>query len=519
LTQHIAYAPESQQVLARGVERLNRLLCLTLGPAQGRVAVTGASAAELLDDASQVSKQVLSFGNSLEDIGHQCLRSALAGLYERTQDGLATCSVLTAAILKQTAPLLAFGHHPASLQRDLRVAHERAREMLRQRAWVIDTPDEIAAVLRTANTQPAVAEIAAEIVDAIGADGALLVEETRQIGLAHEYIRGGRWSTGIASPALLGGEPHQATIREPSILITDHPVTVMTDAVAVLEAASGARSVLLIAPSFSDDVVALLLANRNEGGFESILAVKAPRSVHSGAGQLEDIAVMTGGRFIPIEHAGGLRAVSPADFGRAERVWASRSAFGIVGGSGAPAAMHQRASELRAQARGESDPPRKAHLSARAGNLTGLSALVRIGTGSRGGPTVRHVERAAAIARSALASGVVAGGGTALALVGQTIACEFRGNTHEAGATALARALAAPMTTIVGQTGREPGALLDRLSPNGDAFDIQKGCWVNARDAGLADPLATMEGALDVAVSTACSILSTEVLIGRRAAR
>jgi chaperonin GroEL len=506
-------------MLARGVERLNRLLALTLGPAQGRVAVAGASAAELLDDASAVSKQVLSLGNSLEDIGHQCLRSALTGLYERTQDGIATCSVLTAAILKQAAPLLAFGHHPAALQRDLQVVHERARELLRRLAWTIDTPDEIAGVLRTANLPPELAAIVAEIVDAIGTGGTLLVEETRQIGLAHEYIRGGRWSSGVASPGFLGGEPHQVTIREPSILITDHSLVTVEDAVAVLEAAAGARSLLLIAPSFSDAVVGLLLANRETGRFESILAVKAPHSVHSGAGQLEDIAVMTGGRFIPVELAGGLRTLSPGDFGRAERAWASRSAFGVVGGCGTPRMMQQRASELRTRARSESDPPRKAHLSARAGNLTGLSALVRVGTGARGGPTVRQVERAAAIARAALDSGVVAGGGAALALVGQSLACEFRGNEHEAGAMALARALAAPMTAIVAQTGREPGALLHHLAANGDAFDVRAGGWVNARDAGLADPLATIEGALDVAVSTARSILSTDVLIGRHAAR
>lgn len=519
MRQRIAYAPESQQALTQGVKQLNRLLSLTLGPTQGRVAIYGASAAELLDDASLLSKQVLSLGDSLENVGHQCLRGALAELYERTRDGIATCSVLTEAILRHTAPLLAFGHHPASLQRAIRAAHGCASDLLRQRAWTIDLPEEIAGVLRTANMPPLVAETVAEIVDAIGPDGALIVEETRQIGMAREYIRGGRWSSGIASPSLLGHEPHQVMIREPWMLITDHPITATPDAVAILEAASHARSLLLIAPKFSDEVMALLLANRDKGQLESILAVKAPHSIHSGAQQLEDIAVMTGGRFLPVEIPGALRAISPGDFGRSERAWASRSAFGIIGGAGAPDLMQQRASELRARARSESDPPRKAHLTSRAGNLTGVSALVRVGAGARGGPTVRQVERAAAIARAALSSGVVEGGGTALALVGQSIASEFRGSEHEIGAAALSRALSAPMAAIIGQTGREPGLLLDDLSPNGKAFDVQTKSWVSARDAGLADALATVEGALDVAVSTALSILSTDVLIGRQAGR
>jgi chaperonin GroEL len=506
-------------LLTRGVERLNRLLSLTLGPTRGRVVVTGASAAELLDDAAQLNKQALSFGDSLEDVGHQCLRSALDRLYEQTKDGIATCAVLTHAILKQTTPLLAFGHHPVPLQRDIRLAQESARDCLRRRSWTIDAPDEIAGVIRTANLPSELAEIVAEIVDAIGADGALLVEETRQTGLAREYIRGGRWGSGVASPSFLDRESTQVTVREPLILVTDHSVTAVEEAVAVLEAASGSRSLLLIAPGFSDAAVAVLLANRDKGGFESVVAVKAPQSVHSGSQQLDDIALMTGGRYLPREHASALRLVSRGDLGRAERAWASRSAFGIIGGAGESGAMRQRAADLRARARGESDPVRKAHFSARAGNLTGLSALVRVGPGVRGGPTTRQVERAAAIARAALGSGVVEGGGAALARAGQFVARGFCGSEHEVGATALASALAAPMATIIRQTGREPGPLLNCLSANGDVFDVRAGRWVNARDTGLADPLAVVEGALEVAVSTALMVLSTDVLVGRRAGR
>ncbi len=428
-------------------------------------------------------------------------------------------AVLTHAILKQTAPLLAFGHHPVSLQRDIRLAHKVASDCLRRQAWTIGEPDEIAAVIRTANLPSEVAEIVAEIVDTIGADGALIVEETRLPGIAHEYIRGGRWSSGVASPGFLGQEPNQIIVREPSILVTDHPVENASDAVAILEAGSGSRSLLLIAPRFSDDVVALLLANRDKGGFESIVAVKAPHSVHSGTQQLDDIALMTGGRFLPREVQGALRSVTRGDLGRTERAWASRSAFGIVGGAGDARALRQRSAEVRAQARGERDPARKSHLNTRSGNLTGLSALIRVGTGARDGPTDRQVERAATIARMAFESGVVAGGGAALARAGRFVAREFCGGEHEVGAKALARALAAPMETIIANTGRAPGMLLDDLPAHGDVFDVRTGRWVSPRTTGIADPLAVVEGALEVAVSTALMVLSTDVLIGRSAER
>lgn len=517
--QLIAYSPESQLILARGIERLNRLLSLTLGPERGRIAVNGISAAELLDDAALLSKRALSFSDSLEDVGHQCLRDALEGLYERTKDGLATCSVLTNAILKQTAPLIAFGHHPVTVQRDIRRAHAVARAWLRESAWTIDDPTEIAAVIRTANLPADVAEIVGEIVDAIGADGAIVVEETRQAGIASEYIRGGRWTSGVASPSFLGQEPTQVIVRNPSILVTDLPVESAPDAVAVLEAASGSRSLLLIAPRFSDEAVAVLLANRDKGGFESVVAVKAPHSVISGTQQLDDIALMTGGRFLPREDEGALRSVSRGDLGRAERAWVSRSAFGIIGGAGDARAMRQRAADLRTQARDERDSVRKAHVSARAGNLTGLSALVRVGTRVTGGPTTRQIERAAAIAGMAIRSGVVAGGGAALARAGRVVAQECCGSDYETGAMALAKALAAPMETIIAQAGREPGLLLNSLPASGDVYEVRTGSWVSARETGLADPLAVVDGALDVAVSTALMVLSTDVLIGKRAGR
>jgi chaperonin GroEL len=520
LAQHIAYAPESQLLLGRGIERLNRLLSLTLGPTQCRVAMSGASSAiDLLDDASQLCKQVLSFGDSLEDVGYQCLRNALNELNDRTDDGIATCSVLTHAILKETVPLLAFGHHPVLLQRGIRHWHAAARDWLQQRAWTIDDPGDIAAVLRTANMSSQVAELIAEIVDAIGVDGTIVVEETQQLGIANEYVRGGRWNKGVAAPGFLDPNPNQVTIREPSILVTDQPIVAVQDAVAILEAASGSRSLLMIAPSFSDNVVALLLANRDTSGFESILAVKAPDSVHSGSQQLEDIALLAGGRFLPREEAGALRSVSSGDLGRADRAWASRSAFGIIGGAGEPQAVQRRAAALRAFARNESDPVRKAHFNTRAGNLTGLSALVRIGTGMRSGPTKRQIERATAIARSALESGVLEGGGLALARAGQFVTRECRGSEHEVSGMVLARALAAPMTTIVEQSGREAGSLLHCLPTNDDVFDVRTGAWVDPRESGLVDPLAVIEGALDVATSTALMVLSTDVLIGRHARR
>jgi chaperonin GroEL len=509
----VLYAPESQRALIGGVTHLADLLRLTLGPCTPRIAVANGSI-DLLDDSALLSKQLLTTGSREANAGHQMLRSALIGLDEWVSDGVATCAVLTAALLAEAQPLLAAGYHPVEISRGIRAAHEWVARDLTEQAWEIDTPREIAGVLRAANLPDNVAGMLAEIVDTVGADGSVVIEETRKTGIEHEYVRGGRWNTGLASPLLMPEGEIRVIAHAPRVLVT---AALLTDAAAVtglldLLMKQNATSALLIAPEFSAEVIALLRANTPHP-FLHLLAVTAPTSVRSGTAVLEDLALLCGARFIPAEDG---NRVSASDFGGAGQAWATRSAFGVLNGNGDPQQLQERVRALRARAQEERDAGMRAHLLERAGTLSGVSALVRVGipngAGKKLGGSPRSLERGLETARHALRSGVVPGGGCALAC------SALRLPTDDVGARVIARALSAPLRAILRNAGVMDHRVMGELGEQGagDVYDARARGWGDARVLGLADPLHTVRSALDAAISTASLVLSTDTLVLER---
>lgn len=506
----VLYAPDAQWALIGGAARLADLLRLTLGPGTPRIAVANGSV-DLLDDSALLSKHLLNTSSREMNAGHQMLRSALIELDERVSDGVATCAVLIAALLAEAQPLLAAGYHPVELSLGIRAAHDWVVADLAEQARPIDTPDEIAGVLRSANLSREIAEMLAEILDTVGADGSVVIEETRRFGIEHEYVRGGRWNSGLASPLLLADGAIRAIAHLPRVLVT---AASLTDAAAVaamldLLTKQNTTSALLIAPEFSPEVIALLRSNMPHP-FLHLLAVTAPTSVRSGTSVLEEIALLCGARFIPREDGGRITA---SDFGAAGQAWATRSAFGVLNGQGDPQQLQDRVRALRFRAREERDTGHRSHLLERAGALSGLSALVRVGipggAGNRLSGSPRSLERGLETARHALRSGVVSGGGVALARSARRLPDD------NVGARVVARALDAPLRAILRNNGIEEHRVLGELAerPDGQAYDAREHRWIDARQSGIVDPLHMVRSALDVAISTALLVLSTDTIV------
>lgn len=517
--------PLTQQFLTEGISKLTKVLRLTLGPNANRIAVAGTDgrqSPELLADAATLSQRVLQLADPFEDMGNQMLRRALADLSERTGDGAAGCSVLTDAMLRRAAPLLAAGHHPSAIVEGLRTALDWVITDLAQRVWPIDSLEEIGAVVRTATNNVRLASMISEILDTIGPDGSLVVEETRHVGMAHEYVHGARWNTGQASPSLMTENETQTAANSPYILVSATPLTSLDQVIPLLELVAGtsSRSLMLIAPAYSDKVIGLLVANRQQHTLSSIIAVKSPQSIHYGAQILADIAVMVGSRLITKEESYAWRSIKVTDLGQAQRAWASRSAFGIIGGAGDREMVGHRIRAIKSQAKSEADALKRSRLSERAGNLTGLSAIVRVEVPARGRRTsvTREVENTAAIARQAMLGGVVVGGGAALAHSANGLRDQFVGSRFELGSMVLSYALCEPMKVILENAGLNPGPIVNRAQTqsNAQAFDVLTGTWVMCSESGPIDSWPVVKASLEVAVSTAVMVLSTNVLVSKK---
>jgi chaperonin GroEL len=361
-----------------------------------------------------------------------------------------------------------------------------------------------------------------EVIDAAGTDGAILVEDAQTTRTTHEYLDGLRWNEGYLSSFLLREhETDSCRLLNPRVLITDYPLARAEDLVPVLEECVGAgeRSLFIVAPEIGDSAVGLLVVNRARGVLDHAMAVRAP-SVGVQRGRiLEDLAVTTGGRCISQARGDHLSDVTLDDLGRARQAWATRGAFGILGGAGSRPRIRERIAEVRAELAqiSKADVFATSKVQERIGKLAGTSVIVRVGAPTAAAQTELKVRVEAAIrsARAALAHGVVPGGGAALMWCIPALDSMEADADERVGVQALANALAEPMRAIARNAGFEAEPIVCRARGGQQVFDVLERSWVDPWDRGLTDPLEVVRTALQVSVSSAAVALSTEVLIHR----
>jgi chaperonin GroEL len=529
----ILYGTAARAALLRGADQMAGLIGPTLGPVPRTVAVApilGNEPPEVLDTAATIARRTIELADPFENPGAMLIRDLVLRVTDDAGDGGATTAVLTQALLHDGGRLLAGGINVVRLCRGLRRGLGIALAALDAQVVKIDHPDEIARVARHGVVNDQVAEMIGEILDTVGADGIVLVEDAHGTETTHQYVDGVRWESGYLSSHLLPAGEATARVVEPRILLTDLPIERPEQIVPALEAcvAAGAPRLVVIAPEVKDAVIATLLANRQREVLTAALAIGAPSIGYQRTGILGDLAALTGGRFIQSETGGRLERVTAADLGSARQVWASRQAFGVIGGHGSREAVRTRLTDVRAELKaGEDDRYTRNTIRERIAKLTGTGAMIRVGA-----PTERsrdllkqQIEATLTSTRLALEAGVVPGGGGALLACAEAIEREARRDARSAGRddegaglALLARALAAPAMTIARNAGYDGRAIVHqrRAQEAGSAFDVLKGAWVDAESSGLMDAVGVTRTVLEAAVSTAATALTVEVLIRRR---
>lgn len=522
----ILYGDSARAALGRGIDRMAALVAPTLGPAARCVAIDSltSSTPEVLDSGGTIARRTIQLPDPFEDMGAMLLRDLLRDVLERNGDGTATTAVLTRALIGALQRLTLHGASLPALEHGLTCALQATQQALRGQARPITGAAAIASVASAVVPDAAVARLIGEVFEATGPDGAVVVESGEAVETTSEYIEGARWDSGLVSAdAFLA--PGEAALRllEPCLLLCDSPLADPLALAPVLEAclAAGRPRLFVVAPEVRESVVALLVTNRQRGVLESAAAVSAPSTGDQRTAILHDLAVISGGRVVQAA-GGGLASFSAADLGHARQAWATRGAFGILGGRGGRGAIRQRVAEARADLhRAGDDQHLRRMTQQRIGRLLGLGAVVRVGAASdleREALRLR-TESAVAAARLALAEGVVAGGGTALVACARSVRCLPLTGDEALAAAALAEALEAPMWTILRNAGyQEPGRLLEEARTRGAAttFDVLRSEWVDAFEVGLLDPLVVPRTAVEVAVSAAGTAMKTDALVRRR---
>ena len=507
--------------LLRGIERMTRLLRPTLGPLPRTVAVSPfirTQPPEILDSGATIARRTVQIPDRFVDMGAMMVRHMVWRVFEQVGDGTATAAVLACALMRSGMRYTRSGGNPIEVNRGMRHGLEILRGALREAAQPIDTPAEIAGVVRGMVGSGQVADMIGQAVEAVGVDGTILVEESRAATTTLSYAEGMRWNSGYVSPYFARGETSIVRLTNPRIFVTDYSLDRADQLVPVLEACvkAGEKSLLVVAPEIRDAAVALLLANRDRGVLDAVVAVKGPAT----GDELEDIAVACGGRSILQQTHFSIRDVTCAEFGTARQAWATRTEFGIVGGFGDRRLVRQRIAAARAEMNIADDDASRRSIQSRIGKLAGVTATIHVGAASPAEQegVKSRVESAVRAARLALRSGVVSGGGLALVNCMPLLASLDACGEAAIGVKLLEAALVEPMRTILANAGVEPERIIceARRRNGSEVFDVIRREWTDPWKTGLLDPVEVVLAALECSVSLATTALTADVLVHRK---
>jgi chaperonin GroEL len=398
-------------------------------------------------------------------------------------------------------------------------------QRIREMAVSIDSHDEIASVAAISAQDPAIGNLIAEVMDKVGKDGVITVEESKGLEFETEYVDGMQFDRGYISPYFVtDADTMEAVIEDAYLLIHDKKISSAQDIVPILEKLiqTGKRNLVIIAEDVDGEALATLVLNKLRGMINA-LAVKAPGFGDRRKAMLQDIAVLTGGQVITEEMGRKLESIQISDLGRAAKIVSSKDDTTIVDGHGDPAQIKGRTEQIRVEIERSTSDYDREKLQERLAKLAGGVAIIRVGAATEVELKEKkhRVEDALSATRAAVEEGIVPGGGVALINALPALdSVEVAAGDRQTGVNILRRALEAPMRKIAENAGQNGAVIIQNVrraqEEAGDkniGYDVLSGEYVNMIKAGIIDPAKVTRGALENAASIASMILTTEALI------
>ncbi len=527
-TPGVVFQPRTYQGMKGGIDKLVAAIRPTLGPVHRFVVNEKESKVgrpEFLDDGAVIARRIIQLPDRDEDMGAMYLRHVLWTLHDSAGDGTATATVIFHAIYKEGLLYIASGGNALRLRECLEKAVPTILDELGGMTFMLEGKENLARLAETICYDPELSRMLGEIFDIVGEFGRLEIEAGQGCTLEREYFEGMYWPGPIFSRQMIP-DPlvGRAQLENASILMSDLEVTDPRTMLQILETAANAniKTLLLVAKSISESALSLLLMKRNQEKIR-VVAVKAPGASEDDQREgLEDLAKLAGGR--PFLQAAGdtLQSLRAADFGFARRAWADNHYFGISGGKGDRRQLRQHIAALRTAFARNGDFQQRKRLQERIGKLLGGSAVLSIGDPSPFAAQMRRelAERTAEAMRGAMRMGVLPGGEVSLLACKPLLLQKYHQavDTDERAAfRILAKAVEAPIRTLLQNAGYEPIEVLAQLAPSGRGwgFDVVRRKVVNMAEAGIVDSAAVIREAALHAIHGAALALTIDVLVHR----
>ncbi len=525
MPKQLAFGEDARRRLKAGMDTLSQAVVTTLGPKGRNVALDKKfGSPTVTHDGVTVAKEI-ELKDPYENMGAQLLKEAATKTNDVAGDGTTTATLLAAMIVNEGLKNVTAGANPMLIKRGILKATEAVVEQIKEKSTEVKDKRDIAHVAAISAADMEIGELIAEVMDKVGKDGVITVEESKGLAFETEYVEGMQLDRGYISPYFVTNpERMEAELEEPYILITDKKISAVTDIVPLLEklVQVGKREMLVVAEDVDGEALATLVLNKLRGMLNCV-AVKAPGFGDRRKAMLQDIAVLTGGQVITEEMGRKLETATINDLGRAGKVVITKDDTTIVDGKGEEKEIKGRIEQIKVQIDATTSDYDREKLQERLAKLAGGVAIIRVGAGTEVELKEKkhRVEDALSATRAAVEEGVVAGGGVALINAMPALDSVKMGlRDEQTGVDIVRSALEAPMRMIAENAGKDGAVIVQEVrrrqkskkNPN-IGYDVIGEELADMYQKGIIDPVKVTRSAVENAASIAAMILTTEALI------
>ena len=518
MAKQVIFDDNARRSLKRGIDKLADAVKVTIGPKGRNVVLDKKFGSPTITNDGVTIARDIELEDPFENMGAQLLKEVATKTDDVAGDGTTTAVVLGQAIVSEGLRNVTAGANPMVLKHGIERAVEVIVEEIKASARPVDSREQIAAVAAISAADPEVGEIIAEVMDKVGKDGVITVEEGQSLGLEKEYTEGMQFDRGyISAYFVTNPDRMEAVLENAKILVTDKKISAVADILPGLEkAVQVGRPMLILAEDVDGEALATLVVNKLRGTIQ-VLAVKAPGFGDRRKEMLRDIAILTGATVISEEVGRKLDSVTAEDLGEARRVVATKDDTTIVDGAGREPDIKARMNQIKAQIEETTSDYDREKLQERLAKLAGGVAVIKVGAATEVELKEKkhRIEDALSTTRAAVEEGIVAGGGTTLLQAIPALDSLHLEGDEQVGVDIVRRALDAPAKQIADNAGARGEVVIEQVKklPKGQGFDALKGEYGDMFEKGIVDAAKVTRSALQNAASIAAMVLTTETLV------
>ena len=514
----IIFDEEVRHAIKKGIDTLADAVKVTLGPKGHCVALDKKwGAPSVIDDGVTIAKEI-ELPDPFENMGVQLVKEAATKTNDACGDGTTTSTVLAHAIITEGFKNVAAGAEPIALKKGIEKATKAIIEELKRVSVEVKGKEQIAQVGTITAKDKEIGELIAEVMEKVGKDGVITVEESKGIKYETEYVEGMQFDRGYMSAYFItNAEKMETEIEDPYILITDKKISAISDLLPALEKIlQVSKNLLVIAEDIEGEALATLVVNKLRGTL-NILAVKAPGFGDRRKAMLEDMAILTGGKVISEDVGRKLDSVTVEDLGRARRVTSDKDNTTIVEGKGSEEAIKARIKQIKAQIEETTSDFDREKLQERQAKLVGGVGVIKVGAATEVELKERkhRVEDALSATRAAVEEGILPGGGEALLRAATALKKTDASADELTGMNIIRKAVEEPIRWIAENAGKDGSVIVDAVkkSKAGVGYDAEADEFGDMVAKGIIDPTKVVRSALENAASIAVMVLITEALV------